>query len=52
MKIVGCDCKQIGAGRGKLNRSRTGQLILLLTSLPQHSGRSGKLDRSHPPPRA
>jgi hypothetical protein len=25
---------------------------VLLTSLPQHSGRSGKLDRSHPPPRA
>jgi len=24
----------------------------LLASLPQHSGRSGKLDRSHPPPRA
>jgi hypothetical protein len=23
-----------------------------LTSLPQHSGRAGKLDRSHPPPRA
>jgi len=23
-----------------------------LASLPQHSGRSGKLDRSHPPPRA
>src|SRR5258706_6814954 len=27
-------------------------LELLLTSLPQHSGRSGKLHRSHPPPRA
>jgi len=24
----------------------------LFASLPQHSGRSGKLDRSHPPPRA
>jgi hypothetical protein len=28
------------------------QLPLLLTSLPQHSGRSGRLDLSHPPPRA
>jgi hypothetical protein len=28
------------------------QLELLLTSLPQHSGRSGRLERSHPPPRA
>ena len=25
---------------------------VLLASLPQHSGRAGKLDRSHPPPRA
>jgi len=27
-------------------------LELLATSFPQHSGRAGKLDRSHPPPRA
>jgi transposase len=27
-------------------------LPLLLASLPQHSGRSGRLDLSHPPPRA
>jgi hypothetical protein len=27
-------------------------LELLVTSLPQHSGRLGRLDRSHPPPRA
>jgi len=26
--------------------------LALLASLPQHSGRSGKSDRSHPPPRA
>ena len=29
-----------------------GEPALLLTSLPQHSGRAGKLERSHPPPRA
>lgn len=28
------------------------QLALLLASLPQHSGRCGRLDLSHPPPRA
>jgi hypothetical protein len=28
------------------------QFALLFASLPQHSGRSGKVDRSHPPPRA
>ncbi len=29
-----------------------GQFEVLLTSLPQHSGRSGKIDLSHPPPSA
>jgi hypothetical protein len=37
---------------GLTSRKWDRQLELLLVSLPQHSGRCGKLERSHPPPRA
>ncbi|MCU1253694.1 MAG: hypothetical protein JWQ49_6723 [Edaphobacter sp.] len=46
------EVKRIGRLWTTLCKNSASQFELLLTSLPQHSGRSGKLERSHPPPRA